>query len=165
MAGFPLIKLAFLAVKQVAKPVASRLKSYALDHPTYRRGMVRVGRMLHANALQLDRVADGKTRLVKVVPLEEGKALERAGDFLAEGFIYAISASILGAEYVISKRKDEKKAAEEQKAAALRVATNESQQWAELERLNHEMAELRQTVAELRQREDERRRRGWWSRR
>lgn len=157
MAGFPLIKLAFLAVKQAAKPVASRLKNFAKDHPSYRRGMVRIGRGLHWNELQLDRLAEGKARLARIPPggqLKESEAVERAGDFVAEGFIYSVSATILGVEYVLSKRKEEKKAAE----AERKEAANEARQWQELRRLNDEVSRLNAEVSRLTER------RGWFSR-
>lgn len=52
--GLPLIKLGLLAVKQVAKPVAQRIKVYASTHPTFSGLMVRMGRMLHVNTLQVE---------------------------------------------------------------------------------------------------------------
>ena len=61
----PVVKLAFLAVKQVAKPVANRIKSSALQSDTIRAAMVAVGRRLHYNNIQIARIADGQAALKK----------------------------------------------------------------------------------------------------
>ena len=98
--GFPLLKLAFLAVKQVAKPVASRIKTA----PHLKGLMVRIGQALHRNSLQIERASDGKRRLPSwrlssVAKIDDQSALERGSDFVAELFIYSVSASIVGAEF------------------------------------------------------------------
>ncbi|EOD23904.1 hypothetical protein EMIHUDRAFT_206880 [Emiliania huxleyi CCMP1516] len=54
------IKLGFLAIKQVAKPVAARIKASARTSDTFRKLILAVGQRLHRNTLQLDRIAEGK---------------------------------------------------------------------------------------------------------
>ena len=78
----PFIKLAFIAVKQVAKPVAQRIKSGALANERFHGYMVAVGRRLHVNVTQLERVADGQAMLKKerLPVLGEKEALQRGSD-------------------------------------------------------------------------------------
>lgn len=163
--GLPLVKLGFLAVKQVAKPVAARVKSHAKGHPVFQSYMARLGAFLHKNSVQIDRMADGKEQLTPtamrllLAKQNEAAAVEKGSDFLAEVVIYGISAGVLGFEYVMSKRKEEKKAAEE---ARVREA-NEELQWQEFKQLNTRVANLQSAVLELvREREEQQQRRRWW---
>ena len=92
------IKLGFLAIKQVAKPVAARIKASARTSDTFRKLILAVGQRLHRNTLQLDRIAEGKGAATHVAPLRETVAVERGSDFVAEMVIYTISATVLGAQ-------------------------------------------------------------------
>ena len=150
----PLVKLGFLAIKQVAKPVAQRLKNQALNSPRWQRALVATGRRLHYNKQQIERIADGKPLLKRErVPVQhEKEALQDGADFLAEMVVYGVSASILGIEYWSSRKKDikkaEKEAAKEAKAERLKEA-NEELQWQEFRQLNLRVAELTGRVAQL----------------
>lgn len=53
----PVLKLGLLAVKQVAKPVANRIKGVALRSEVFRGIMVRGGQRLHRNVYQLERIS------------------------------------------------------------------------------------------------------------
>lgn len=97
--GFPLIKLGFLAVKQVAKPVAQRIKVYAKGSDYFKRSMIELGRKLHASSVQIERMAEGKEQLKAVAELREAQAVERGSDFLAEVVVYGVSAGVVAAEY------------------------------------------------------------------
>ena len=150
----PLVKLGFLAVKQIAKPVAQRLKNQALNSPRWQRALVATGRRLHYNKLQIERIADGKALLKRerAPVLEQKQALMDGADFLAEMVIYGVSASILGIEYWTSRKKDlakaAKEAAKEAETQRLKEA-NEELQWQEFRQLNLRVAELNGRVAEL----------------
>ena len=150
----PLVKLGFLAVKQIAKPVAQRLKNQALNSPRWQRALVATGRRLHYNKLQIERIADGKALLKRerAPVLERKQALMDGADFLAEMVIYGVSASILGIEYWTSRKKDLAKAAKEaaKEATTQRLKeANEELQWQEFRQLNLRVAELNGRVAEL----------------
>ena len=157
----PVLKLALLAVKQVAKPVANRIKGAALGSERFRQVMVRTGRRLHLNAFQVDRMADGKASLeAHYVPkIKEKEALERGSDFLAEMVVYSITAGVLGVEQWYSKKKErERSALEAAKLAAKEAdarrlnALNEEQQWAEFKRLHQALVALQGRVNELEER-------------
>ena len=155
--GLPLMKLFFVAVKQVAKPVASRVKAYAVGHPRFSSLMGRLGNGLYRNSVQIERMADGKEQLANVVRLNEKKAVERGSDFLAEMVVYIVSAGTLGVEYIVSKRKDEAKAAD----AKREREANEELQWQEFAQLHKRVANLQSAVLELVAEREERERRSW----
>ena len=158
--GLPLVKLFFVAVKQLAKPVANRVKSYAVGNPRFSTLMGRLGNQLYRNNVQLERMADGKEQLAHVFKLNEKRAVEQGSEFLAEMVIYTFSATTLGIEYFISKRKEDAKAAE---AKRLEEA-NEELQWQEFAQLHKRVANLQSAVVELVAEREERERRSWWRR-
>jgi hypothetical protein len=148
----PFVKLGLLAVKQVSKPVASRIKSSALRSDVLQKAMVRVGRGLHYNAFQLERIADGKGALKKerVPTLDSKAAMERGSDFLAEMVVFTIGVGVLGIEQWHSKSKETAKAEKEELKQAAKDAEarrlkelNERQQWAELSGLREEVLDRR----------------------
>ncbi len=47
MAGLPLLKLAGLLVKTIAKPVATRLKIESVKHPNFQRYCKNMGQFAH----------------------------------------------------------------------------------------------------------------------
>jgi len=151
----PILKLAFLAAKQVAKPIANQIKHYAINHPTLRESMISVGRRLNYNLVQLNRIAEGHTFLKRerVPVINEKDALVKGADFLAEVVVYSISASALLAEYFISKknsRKAEAKAKDE-------AAKNEARQWEEFRQLNLRLAEVQDRLRAVEEAEEARR--------
>ena len=168
----PVIKLAFLAVKQVAKPVANRLKEGALSSDRLRGAMIKVGRRLHFTVFQIDRLADGKDMLKaeRVRTLSEKEALTRGSDFLAEMVVYTFSAGILGAEQWISKQKEKRaelKQAAKEEAERESQRKNEERQWVEFEILHGKLELLQIRLAAMEAAEAERQasraqKRGWW---
>ena len=158
--GLPLLKLFFLAVKQVAKPVASRVKNFAVRSPTFSALMGRLGNGLYRNSVQIERIADGKEAMTTVAKLNQKRAVEEGSEFLAEVVVYSVSAVVLGVEYMVSKRKDEAKAAEVKRLEE----ANEELQWQEFAQLHKRVANLQSAVVELVAEREERERRSWWRR-
>eukprot|EP00965_Chrysotila_dentata_P023052 763910-Pleurochrysis_carterae.AAC.1 len=78
VAELPILKLFFLGVRQIAKPIANR---QAKDSATFKSGTVAVGRALHRLQqqdacllrvqIQVGRLADGKGSLAHITPLNE----------------------------------------------------------------------------------------------
>jgi hypothetical protein len=164
----PFVKLFFLAVKQVSKPVASRIKAGALNSERLRRSMVSVGQRLNLNAVQLERIADGMAPLKteRVKQLNEKEALTRGADFLAEMVVYSVSASIIGIEHWMSQQKARKAAAKEaaKEVEARRLKEeNEARQWRKFQELDSTLLELRQRLSAIEAAEERRQRSGWWS--
>mmetsp|Transcript_27327 Transcript_27327/g.87778 ORF Transcript_27327/g.87778 Transcript_27327/m.87778 type:complete len:160 (+) Transcript_27327:39-518(+) len=136
------IKLGFLAIKQVAKPVAARIKASARTSDTFRKLILAVGQRLHRNTLQLDRIAEGKGTATHVAPLRETVAVEKGSDFVAEMVIYTISATVLGVEYYMSQKSSAKKAAAEAEARRL----HDEKEAREFRRLDARVTELSESV-------------------
>mmetsp|Transcript_40192 Transcript_40192/g.80568 ORF Transcript_40192/g.80568 Transcript_40192/m.80568 type:complete len:169 (-) Transcript_40192:155-661(-) len=156
----PVIKLGLLAVKQVAKPVANRIKGAAIESETFRSIMVSAGQRLHRNVFQLGRIADGKATVkAQYVPrIKEQEALERGSDFLAEMVVYSITAGVVGVDQWYSKKKERQREAKEAVREAAKAAEvnrlreeNEERQWAEFQRLHLTIAELQARLHKLEQ--------------
>merc|ERR1719263_1226819 len=163
----PVLKLGLIAVKQISKPVASRIKAAALTSDIIKQMMVRVGRRLHYNVFQLERVADGRPVMSKeqVPVLNEKLASERGADFLAEMVVFGVAAGALGIEQWESRRREraaaaalERHEADKEAEAIRRQELNEQRQWAELSRLHQTVDELKARLAHL-----ETRRPRWFS--
>jgi hypothetical protein len=165
--AIPFIKLFFLAVKQVAKPVASRIKASALNNERLHRSMVSVGQRLNLNMIQLERIADGMAPLKaeRVKDLGDKEALTRGADFLAEMVVYSVSASIIGIEHYMTQQKARKATAKEaaKEAEAQRLKQeNEERQWRKFEQLDSTLQELQQRLSEMEAMEERRQRSGRW---
>ena len=172
----PFLKLGLLAVKQAAKPIAASIKTSAVQSNSVRQSMISVGRRLHYNVFQLNRVAEGNSMLKKerVPVLNEKEALAKGSDFLAEMVVYSITAGVLLAEVQVSSRKAKQAEAEKAaKKAAKRAkeaqehAENEERQWAEFQRLNTQLTALQARLSALEDTEARhaqvlQRGRSWW---
>ena len=166
------MKLLFVAVKQVAKPVANRIKLQAIDGPTFRGLLVRMGQAIDYSTIQLNRIAEGQATLKRerVARLNEKDALARGADFLAEMVVYAFSAGVVGAEYWMSessKRAAAAKLAAKEAHQLREKEANEELQWQEFRQLNRKVAELQDRLAsvEAQAQRDDAERRGrqrWW---
>ena len=167
----PVLKLALLAVKQVSKPVANRIKSATLRSAMLQKTMVDIGQRVHYNAYQIGLIADGEGAMDKsLVPkLQENAAAEKGADFVAEMFVYAVSAGALGVEQWYSRRKERgaeeaqsaKEAAKEAEARQLSLY-NEQKLWAAISSLHQTVAELQHRVSAAEESEARRQRERRW---
>lgn len=85
--ALPLIKLGYLLVKTVAKPIAGGFKRQARDHPWFRLVCGRLAQVYHRVEVRMKRRIAAKngdhTALdsLKIKPLDEQKAVELGGIF------------------------------------------------------------------------------------
>jgi len=143
--GVPLIKLFFLAVRQLSKPIANRAKGFARESEGFRSMTVAVGRFMHRFQLQLGRVADGKESLSHIAPLNEQAAVNRGSEFLSEFIIYTIAGGTV--VYEFNQQQHEKRRKDQQ--AAEQEARKEADATAQRERNRDELQELRTRVTLL----------------
>ncbi|KAL1507001.1 hypothetical protein AB1Y20_007864 [Prymnesium parvum] len=146
------MKLFFLAVRQVSKPIATRAKMVAHDSERFRSAMATVGRTLNRFSIQLDRRASGKDALAHIIPLSEKVAVERGADFVSELTIYTIAGATVIYEYRLGERqKKEKEAEAVQKEAERRaeMQRNEERQWNEFRNLDKQNFELNRRITTL----------------
>lgn len=84
--ALPLIKLGYLLVRTVAKPVAGGLKRQARDHPWFRSACGRIAQMYHRVEVRMKRRIAAKSGDAealsesKIKPLDEQKAVELGGN-------------------------------------------------------------------------------------
>ncbi|XP_069981555.1 optic atrophy 3 protein homolog isoform X3 [Penaeus vannamei] len=114
---FPLAKLAFLFVKQVARPLASSIKRRAVRSALFREKIcLPPARLYHwcevrmkMYVMNLGRSSQGST----IPRLSEEAAIELGANLLGEGVIFGIAVAILGYEVARQKEKERKKEQDE----------------------------------------------------
>jgi DNA-binding transcriptional MocR family regulator len=155
------VKLFFLAVRQVSKPLAAVAKRGATESPLLRQVIVSIGQTINRARIQVTRMADGKTSLANISPLNEEKAVAVGAELVSEGVIYTIAGSTVFYEWRMTKREKEQNAA---KAAAAEVRRreeqrlNEERQWAEFSHLNKRITLLQEELWLLRRQQEQRER-------
>jgi hypothetical protein len=138
MAALPVLKLFFLGVKQLSKPVAGFIKNRAKNSPAFKAHVINAAQLWHrvnVRASQAASNASAEARALRIKPLDEATAVSNFTDILGEGVIYFVAAVALVIEYQMSAEKDAKKAA----ALELRFKNAES----ELEKQRKESDALR----------------------
>jgi len=116
--AFPLAKLGFLLIKQVAKPVAKSIAASAKQSRLFRDYVcIPVAQLFHFYEVRVKMKALnlGAGKVTKVPKLSEAKAVEQGAEILSEMIILSIASAILIYEY---NRSSEKDAAKEAKLKA-----------------------------------------------
>lgn len=97
-------KIATLAIRTLAKPIAAQIKHQAQSHQRFRALCISLAQYMHRTemALRTNLLAttpkDGEKQ--KVRPLNEAKAVSNGANALAEGFLFALAAAlIIGESY------------------------------------------------------------------
>lgn len=78
----PLIKMGYLLVRTVAKPVAGTFKKQAKNHPWFRSACGRLAQLYHRLEVRMKRNIAGKigeSAVDRIKPLDEAKAVELGG--------------------------------------------------------------------------------------
>ncbi|KAF7760841.1 hypothetical protein Agabi119p4_10250 [Agaricus bisporus var. burnettii] len=102
------LKIATLVIRTVAKPIASRIKTQAKEHDRFRTFCVDLAQLLHRSEIQLrTNILGEPTRHVR--PLSESRAIENGANFLAEGFLFTVAASLIISETWRSSRSQSKR--------------------------------------------------------
>ncbi|OWA51899.1 putative OPA3-like protein [Hypsibius exemplaris] len=107
VAAFPLAKLAYLAVRQISKPIAAGIKNRAKASPFFRT-------YICMPPAQFYHWADVKIKMwvlnlggpVKVAKLNQDQAIEQGAEILGETVIFGIAALCLVLDYMRSSRKE-----------------------------------------------------------
>ena len=168
-AGVPVAKLFLLAVRQVSKPIANRIKSAAKTSDNFRAASVGLGRWLYRTQIQLARVAEGKHSLAHVSQLNEDKATERAAEFVSEAVIYSVAGSTVVYEWRQQQAEKARKERQAEVAEQKRIEAaleNARRQWDEFGALARRITQLDEQMRQLYEshaRAEERaKRRGWF---
>ncbi|ETS60895.1 hypothetical protein PaG_04814 [Moesziomyces aphidis] len=103
-------KIATLAIRTLAKPIATQLKSQAAQHETFRKICISLAQRMHRTemALRTNLLPNGVQQ--KVRPLNDAKAIANGANAISEGFLFFVAAAlILGETYRGSRKKAEQR--------------------------------------------------------
>jgi len=143
-AALPLLKLSTLAVKAIAKPLASRLKVEAAIRPRLREMCESLGNGVHYLYSRINVMASGH-KFIGVKPLSPDQALADGISTLSESLVLGFSAVVIVVDYQRSAASNEAKAI---KAAA--------EKQAEFERLESRFLALEARTLAMEQRAEKR---------
>ncbi|PWZ01501.1 OPA3-domain-containing protein [Testicularia cyperi] len=99
-------KIATLAIRTLAKPIATQLKNQAAQHETFRNICIALAQRMHRTemALRANLLPNGIQQ--KVRPLNDAKAIANGANAISEGFLFFVAAAlILGETYRGSRKK------------------------------------------------------------
>ncbi|CAB4016040.1 Hypothetical predicted protein [Paramuricea clavata] len=105
VAGLPLFKLASLAIKQSAKPVANVLKRGAKESDIFKKYLCYYpGQVYHRLEFHIRMRLMGHKGKIEVDPLKENAAVDLGAEMLGEVVVFSIGVAVLYAEYRRQKR-------------------------------------------------------------
>ncbi|SPO32326.1 uncharacterized protein UTRI_02883 [Ustilago trichophora] len=103
-------KIATLAIRTLAKPIATQLKSQAAQHESFKKICIALAQRMHRTemALRTNLLPNGVQQ--KVRPLNDAKAIANGANAISEGFLFFVAAAlILGETYRGSRKKAEQR--------------------------------------------------------
>ena len=168
------LKLFFLAVRQVSKPIAGLAKGAAEESPLFRQLMITAGQSLHRAKIQISRLAEDHTPLSKITPLSEERALAQGANIMSESIIYSVAGCTVAYEYRLQKRDKAKKEAAEDAAEKRRreeMRANEDRQWAQVRLLEQRITVQQEMLLSMQskldaaleqQQQQQQQMRRWW---
>ncbi|OAQ36698.1 OPA3-domain-containing protein [Linnemannia elongata AG-77] len=88
------VKLGFLAIRTIAKPIANSIKSYSAKHPKFRDACISVAQFSHKTEMQLKMKFLGY-KVESIRPLNDARAVEMGANFLGEAIIFGVAGSLI----------------------------------------------------------------------
>ncbi|CAD6947299.1 unnamed protein product [Tilletia controversa] len=102
-------KVATLAIRTLAKPIATQIKSQAADHPTFRAFCIGLAQVMHRVEMRArSNLLGANTEHQKIRPLSESKAIANGANAISEGFLFAVAAALIIGESFRSSRSNAK---------------------------------------------------------
>ena len=128
----PLVKLGYLLIRTIAKPVASIIKRQARDHPSFRKACIAVAQSYHRTEVRLKRGLVDKKRLIplrrrsghpeaeaaavpmepEIKPLDEQKAVDVGSEFIGEGLVFLVAGTLLVLDQLSGRQREAERRAE-----------------------------------------------------
>jgi len=99
------VKLATLAIRTVAKPIAARLKQQAQQHESFKNFCISLAQWSHRTEVRLRTGLLGENPK-NIRPLSEARAIQNGAESLAEGFLFAVAAGLILGETYRGARND-----------------------------------------------------------
>lgn len=101
-------KLATLIIRTLAKPISSQIKEQARQHERFREMCVNLAQFMYRSEVKLrTNILGEPARHIR--PLSESRAIENGSNALAEGFLFAVAASLIIGETWRSSRNQSKR--------------------------------------------------------
>lgn len=151
-------KIATLAIRTLAKPIATQIKHQAQSHQRFRGICIALAQFMHRTemALRSNLLAGSGSsgEKAKVRPLNEAKAVTNGANALAEGFLFALAAAlIMGESYRGSRSRAKQRDKTEEGLEELSMATKALAEkigvnFEEIEKRVKEMQEVQEAVRE-----------------
>jgi hypothetical protein len=148
-------KIATLAIRTLAKPIAVQIKHQAQSHERFRSICISLAQFMHRTemALRTNLLATAASRSsekAKVRPLNEAKAVTNGANALAEGFLFLLAAGlIVGESYRGSRSRAKQRDRTEEGLEELTMVTK-----ALAERMHVDYEEIERRVKEMHKVED-----------
>lgn len=123
-------KIATLAIRTLAKPIATQIKHQAQSHQRFRAICIGLAQFMHRTEMALrsnllaTNAAASDGEKPKVRPLNEAKAVTNGANALAEGFLFALAAAlIMGESYRGSRSRAKQRDRTEEGLEEIRMIT------------------------------------------
>ncbi|CCJ28345.1 unnamed protein product [Pneumocystis jirovecii] len=89
------LKIGFLVIKTLSKPIATNLRRQAKQHPYFRKICVDLAQVMHKTEVHMKANLLGKQkRTKKAPPLNEENAIDHGAEFLSESFLLYVNFQI-----------------------------------------------------------------------
>lgn len=146
MAALPVLKLAGLLVKQIAKPLAARMKIESAKHPKGRLAelCVSTGQAAHQLGSRLNVLASGYS-FIGVKPLPRDDALSKGINFWSETVVFICAGTIITIEYQRGEKKNQEKA----QLAAAKEAKQQQELQDRFQEVNNLIKELKERIDDM----------------
>ncbi|KAL6308631.1 OPA3-domain-containing protein [Sparassis latifolia] len=154
-------KVATLAIRTLAKPISSQVKTQAKQHKTFRKICVSLAQNMYKAEINLRTNLLGEPAK-HVRPLSETKAIENGANALAEGFLFSVaSLLILGESWRSSRTSSKRRDIVDEQLEELRssvsqltdkmdtVAKDYEERFSEEKQRNDELTRILQRVVEI----------------
>ena len=117
------VKIVSLAIRTIAKPIATQIKSQAAQHDAFKKMCISLAQFLHRTESRLRmNLLPGNSEHVKIRPLNDAKAISNGANAISEGFLFLVAALIiLGESYRGSRSRAHERDKTEEEIKALRL--------------------------------------------
>lgn len=160
----PLVKLGYLLIRTVAKPIAGGIKRQARDHPAFRNFCIGVAQSYHRAEVRLKRGLETNKRKIpfptgnrlhhheqtttettttNIKPLDEAKAVEVGSEFIGEALVFIVAGTLLVMDQLNNRQKEQERRNE--------VERRFGELYDELSKLREQLAKQHQKIEQIEQ--------------
>ncbi|TFK27093.1 OPA3-domain-containing protein [Coprinopsis marcescibilis] len=106
------VKLGTLVIRTLSKPIATKIKEQARQHPRFRGFCIDLAQFVYRTELKLrTNILGEQIKHIHIRPLSETRAIDQGANFIAEGFMFSVAAALIIGEtfrssWNQSKRRD-----------------------------------------------------------